>query len=429
MSLPAPLLSVGPTGRHLVDTRGEPVFLNGDTAWSLIVSATVDQVDRYLDDRRQRGFNAIIVNAIEALFAPDPPRTVDGLAPFRDAGLGSPSPEYWERVDHVVEAAADRGIQVLLAPLYLGFAYPHYPGFEGREEGWHRTVANASEQECRSYGRWVGARYRRHDNIIWVVGGDRNPGPLLGRMRAFAAGILEGDERHLMTAHVHPDSSPVEEYQDDAWLTLNQTYSYQIVHRRLLEDYARRPTRPFVLFESTYEGEHDATDLQVRRQAWWALTCGATGQFFGNYPIWLMSPGWEAALDTPGSRAMGHLARFVDAVPWWELVPDTERRLLVAGLGEGTGLDRATTAVDASGSLAVAYIPTPRTVAVDLGQLRGWTIRVRWFDPLAGSFGEPSLVTRRGILTLESPTPQDWVLVLEDAASGDHGAWPPATSA
>lgn len=423
MSVPASILSVGPTGRYLVDATGEPVFLNGDTAWSLVVSARPDQVDRYLEDRARRGFNAIIVNAIEALFSADPPRAVGGLAPFLDGGLSAPNPAYWERVDHVVDAARRLGIHILLAPLYLGYAHPQYPGFDGRDEGWHRTVAAMSEAECRAYGRWVGQRYRDRDNVIWVIGGDRNPGALLSRMRAFVAGITSQDDRHLITAHVHPDASPVEEYEDDGWLSLNQTYSYRIVHKQLLIDYARQPVRPFVLFESTYEGEHDATDLQIRRQAWWALTCGSTGQFFGNFPVWLMPPGWEGALDTPGAQAMGHLGSFVRSIAWWKLAPDRDRRLLNAGLGEGNGLDRATAAIDPAGTTAVVYVPTQRTVAVDLDALSGWTIGIRWFDPVTGAWIDRTTVTRNGIVNLQSPTDQDWVLVLEDLAGGEHGGW------
>jgi hypothetical protein len=242
-------------------------------------------------------------------------------------------------------------------------------------------------------------------------------------MRAFVEGILEADDRHLVTAHVHPEASAVEQYEGDAWLTLNQTYTYGIVHKRLLEDYARQPVRPSVLFESTYEGEHEATDLQVRRQAWWALTCGATGQFMGNFPVWLMSPGWTASLDSPGARAMSALGSFVATVPWWRMEPDVGHRLAVAGLGEGNGLDTATAMLAPDGSGAVVYVPTPRTLTVDLGALSGWTTLVRWFDPVRGTWQEPATVTRRGYVQLAVPFGNDAALFLSDPAAGAHGSW------
>jgi len=426
MPQPTSLLRAGPNGRYLVDGDGRPMFLNGDTAWSIVVSCLPEEWDAYFADRASRGFNAVIVNAVEALFTADPPRTVDGIEPFlRPGDLTTPNPAYWVRVDGVLDAAARHGIQVLLAPLYLGFVDPHYPafGFTRREEGWHEVAANADEEGCRAYGRFLGERYRDRENIIWVIGGDRNPGQLRGRMRAFVEGILQRDDQHLITAHVHPDSSPVEEYEGDGWLTLNQTYSYGIVHRKLIEDYERQPVRPFVLFETTYEGEHEASDLQIRRQAWWALTCGATGQFFGNFPVWLMAPGWQAALDSPGARAMSHIATFVEAVEWWRLQPDTRRRLLVAGLGEARGLDRATAAIAPDGTIAVVYVPTPRTITIDLDALTGWACVLRWFGPADGVWTDPAIVTRRGMLQTPTPFEHDAVLVLTDAARGDHGTW------
>jgi hypothetical protein len=419
-------LRVAPGGRHLTDQEGVPRFVNGDTAWSMVVSVLPDAWESYFSDRAAKGFTAVIVNAIERLFTADPPRTIDGVAPFTTPGdLGTPNETYFARVDALLAAASRHGIEIYLAPLYLGYVDPNYPGFgfSKRPEGWHDAVVAGGVETVRAYGRYVGRRWRDVDNLTWVIGGDRNPADVIEHMRAFVAGILEEDDRHLVTAHVHPDEAGAVQYKDDAWLTLNQTYTYQIVHRRLLEDYTRVPARPFVLFESTYEGEHDAPPVQIRRQAWWALTCGAAGQFLGNFPVWLMSPGWEAALDSPGARAMTHLRRFVDGVRWWDLVPDTERAFLVGGLGGLMDLDRATAALAADGSLAVVYMPTPRAIVVDLARLTGWVTRIRWFEADTGRWVDAGVITRRGVLQLTPPGDGDWALVLEDPAAGRHGAW------
>ncbi|MCI0401178.1 MAG: DUF4038 domain-containing protein [Gammaproteobacteria bacterium] len=52
-------------GRYLVDQTGKPFFINGDAPWSLITGLTKSEAELYLNDRHQRGFNAIIVNLIE----------------------------------------------------------------------------------------------------------------------------------------------------------------------------------------------------------------------------------------------------------------------------------------------------------------------------------------------------------------------------
>lgn len=415
--------------RYLEDQDGTPTFVNGDTAWSMVVSLLPDEWELYLADREARGVTAIIVNAIERLFTADAPRTIDGLEPFTTPeDLSTPNDEYFDRVDALIRAAAGHGIEVYLVPLYLGYPDADYPGWGPRFQGWHDVIVANGMEKVRGYGEYLGRRFGSHDNITWVMGGDRNPDDVREHVRAFAAGILSKDDRHLMTAHCFPDAAAMEEYEADAWLTLNQTYTYRIVHQKLLEDYTREPVRPFVLFESTYEREHDSTELQIRRQAWWALTRCAAGQFIGSFPMWTMAPGWDAMLDSPGARDLGHISMFVDAIRWWELVPDLDHGFLVAGLGSMSDLDRATAAIAADGSLAVIYVPSMRTLTLNMGRLSGYVISWRWFQPSTGLWVDGETMARGGFhqqfRQIETPGPGDWVLVLEDPAHGRHGKWP-----
>ena len=414
---PAYPLDVGPTGRYLVDRRGEPILVHGDTAWSIIISTDLAGAERYLEDRRRKGVNAVIVNLIERLFAPDPPRTVDGIEPFTTSGdFATPNDAYFARAEAVLRIAAERGITIFLAPCYQGYKNPAYPGFENQPEGWYaETLANGVDG-LREYGRYVGRRLGHLENIVWVVGGDRCPGAALEHMRAMQAGITETEAvPHLVTAHVHPECSAVEEYRGDAWLTLNQTYTYGIVHRKLLADYNRQPVRPFVLFESSYEGEHNASPLQIRRQAYWALLAGACGQFLGNYPIWYMAPGWEAKLDSQGALDMTRLLALFRPRRWWNLVPDQEHRFVVAGLGEANGLDRCTAATTPDGALAMAYLPDARPITVDLGVLPAPSVVARWYDPRTGEWHQAGAHAARFPVELEPPAAGDWVLVVEGA--------------
>src|SRR5689334_21323605 len=79
-------LTIADNGRFLVDQKGAPFLVVGDSAWSLIAQPGEAEIDRYLDDRAQRGFNAVIVNLIEHRFCTHPPLTHAGLAPFRKTG-------------------------------------------------------------------------------------------------------------------------------------------------------------------------------------------------------------------------------------------------------------------------------------------------------------------------------------------------------
>ena len=165
-------------------------------------------------------------------------------------------------------------------------------------------------EKCLDYGRYLGKRYKDFDNIIWVMGGDRDPGRRMEKIDLIALGIKEFDQRHLFTAHAHPEHSAVDDFGGGGWLDLNATYTYEIVHEKLLQDYNRTPAMPFFLIESSYEGEHNSSEVQIRRQAYWAVLCGGFGHVMGNNPIWHFEGPTLYPSSGPGSR------RWIFRVPW-----------------------------------------------------------------------------------------------------------------
>ena len=58
---PLPKLKVSANGRYLITEKGEPFFWLGDTGWLLFGKLTREEADKYLEDRRQKGFNVIQV--------------------------------------------------------------------------------------------------------------------------------------------------------------------------------------------------------------------------------------------------------------------------------------------------------------------------------------------------------------------------------
>ena len=169
-------LKVGPTHRYFVDQADRPFLIQGDAAWSLIAAAKKDDVTTYLDDCVAKGFNAIIVNLLEAYFAPDPPRNLYGDEPFTTPGdFGTPNEPYFAYADWVIGEAARRQILVILVPTYLGHPNPQAYGSQygyGRPEGWYAEVMANGVDGCRKFGRFIGRRYGAFDNIIWTMGGD-----------------------------------------------------------------------------------------------------------------------------------------------------------------------------------------------------------------------------------------------------------------
>jgi hypothetical protein len=426
-------LHIGPTGRYLVDQNGSPFLVHGDTAWSLISGLRAEEAGRYLENRARKGFNAIIVNLIEHKFKGPPNRYGDypfagmGAEPtaggarqgvahadYPGADFSAPSEAYFAHADWVIEKAAELGIVVFLAPIYLGYRNPVHDA----DEGWYYEALGNGAARCYAYGRYLGRRYGRYSNIVWMMSGDRNPEGAREHVNAVAWGIKEGAPEHLMTAHCAPENAAAIQFAPDGWLTLNTVYTYEIVHRKLLAEYRRQPPLPFVLIESTYEGEHNASPVQIRRQAYWALLCGATGQFLGNRPIWLYDPGWAEAMDGQGSRDMVHLRNLFISRPWHDLVPDVEHAVVTAGLGEFRGLDYLAAARTSDGSTMIAYMPTARAVTVDLARLAEALVRGWWYSPRTGTAELAGDYAGGGSLELAPPGEGDWVLVIDDAARG-----------
>ena len=380
-------LSVSADRRHLVDASGKPYLVVGDTAWSLIAQARPDEVALYLDDRKQRGFNAIIVNLLEHMFATNAPATIADVQPFLQPGdFTQPNPAYFDHAHDVIAAAAERGIAVWLCPAYLGTG--------GGPEGFYREIKAAGPAALRAYGRYVGARFKDLPNIVWMAGGDYDK-PELWTAAELIAGIREGGAMQLATAHGGSNDA-TDAFGDQPWLELDNVYRYvRDLYRPLRAGYARRPVRPFVLIETYYEGEHKTPPEQVRRQAWWAMLSGACGQFFGNSPIYhLGGPGqlemqtapgnsdWRKALNSPGSRDAARVGAFFRGQPWSELVPDVDDTLVTDGRGEDVTF--VTVAVTADNRRAIVYVPSdgiqPRTLTLDLARF-STPLRAEWFNP------------------------------------------------
>ncbi len=420
-------LKVSATGRYLVDQQNRPFLVVGDTPWSLIVQPRVQDIDRYLDDRQRRGFNSIIVNLIEHKFCTTPPKTHAGLSPFdRPGDFSTPNRAYFDFAHQVVQKANAHGIVVWLAPAYLGSS--------GGDEGFFREMKAGGKEKLRAYGKFIGQRFSELPNIVWLLGGDYTP-PKADRwtVTELAAGIQQGDSTHLMTVHTAPEQSAAVVFGKEAWLTIDTVYSYErTLFRPLLAEYSIKPARPFVLIESTYEGEHNSTPAQIRRQAYWAMLGGACGQFLGNNPLWHFDgPGlyasklsWVQAMDATGSRDMTRLGAFFRALPWYQLRP--EQNHVVVTEGYGKEIATALTARTRDGKLSVTYIPSTgtetRELTVDTTQFSG-PVAGRWFNPTTGQFTgiDGPQLPNRGRHRLRAPgdngtQANDWVLLLEVVA-------------
>ncbi len=404
-------LKISTNSRYLVDQENSPILLQGDAAWSLIARSTKEDVELYLRNRSQKGYNTILVNLIEHWFAEKPPKNIYGDEPFTTPGdFSLPNERYFEHADWVIRKAAEHNIQLLLAPMYLG-----YPG---TDEGWFKEILGASLGQCFDYGTYLGERYAGFQNILWSMGADRNPTQpgLLERIDAIALGIKHHDKRHLMTAQCEPEFSSMDQFSSGGWVDFNAVYTYGIVHRKLLAEYNRKPVKPIFLIESTYEGEHNSSQAQIRRQAYWSVLCGGFGHVFGNFPVDVSAKGWQSSMDTPGALSMQNWGKLFRSRKWYALIPDQKHELVTGGLGEFRGLDYLSAACTNDFSTLIAYMPTARTISVDHSKLSGTKVSAWWYNPGTGKASSEGEFSAKEVTEHSPPTEGDWVFLLENAS-------------
>ena len=403
--------------RHLVDAAGNPFLVQGDSAWSLIAQLNREDTQTYLDDRKARGFNTLLISLVEHRFASRAPANIYGDAPFVRAGdFSTPNEAYFEHADWVLNRARQMGFLILLTPAYLGF--------DGGAEGWYADLSGASDATLTNYGRFVGARYGSLGNIVWVHGGDYDP-PQRRVVRLIAAGVAAVDAIGLATAHGAPETAPGEFWRGEAWLSFDNVYSYNAIDAQAKAAYQRLPTRPFILIETAYENEHGTTGKSIRTAAYTALLEGAAGNVFGNNPIWHFNsptgPGsngtqWKTALGQPGSTSMTRLWSVIGALRWWTLEPATDR-VMTSGAAPG-----GVAALARDRDFALAYLPSTRTIRVDLGLLAGPSVAATWINPANGTrTGAPGSPLAAGASQSLTPPASgnpdgDWVLLLESQA-------------
>jgi hypothetical protein len=401
--------------RYLVDANGRPFLLQGDAAWSLIAQLRTEDVDKYLDDRKARGFNTILVSLLEHKFASNAPSNIYGDAPFTKPGdYSTPNEAYFAHADWVLQRAAEKGFLVLLTPSYMGYG--------GGDEGWYQEMEANGADKLRSYGRFLGQRYHGLSNIIWVQGGDYNP-PDKSLADAIAEGLAETMPGALQTAHTAPGFSASSYWGDRSWLTLDNVYTDTDTYSPSVQLY-KQTSRPFFLIESIYENEHGIATQGLRSEAYGALLGGATGQVFGNNPMWHFDgPGlfdtgmtWQEALASRGAQSMTHLQQLFADLAWWKLHPDVNGTFLTAGVDSSGG--RAAAAIASDGSLGVVYVPSQRRLTLDLGVLAGTNVTLTWYDPSSGASIPATASPASSAATYELEAPGgnadgagDWVLI------------------
>lgn len=154
-------LAISAHGRYLSRTvTKEPFFWQGDTAWEIFHRLNKTDVDLYLRDRADKGFNVIQAVIIPELNGTTHPNYY-GYLPIENSDPTKPIEEYFQNVDYVVERAAELGIITALVPTWGRYV----------NCGWRGPPIIFNDQNARDFGRYIGNRY---PGLPKLVGADSN---------------------------------------------------------------------------------------------------------------------------------------------------------------------------------------------------------------------------------------------------------------
>lgn len=432
------LMTLDSSGKFLISTKSHrAVFITGDDAWSLQVQLSDDDIRLYLDDRASRGFNAIWVGLADNTFSSHPPRDFYGNAPFNGPDFANENPAYWARVDQTLHEAAARGITVFASPAFVGYC---------RNDGYCQSYRDTSLQVISAYGEFLGKRYREFPNIVWLIGGDADPGDhdVQSKLYVLAGAIRANDALHLITTESSRGKSSIDVWSQAPWLDLDALYAKPSeIPNKAAEDYLAGK-RPVFLFEDWYEGGVGIDERGVREEGYEAVLNGCIlGRFFGNNSIWTFnyssqqSPPWKTQLNSPGSVGQELLGKLFRSREHWKLIPDKNHSVIKEGYETrsfyssskeslrslvyrvpyrvASGSPAAASTSD--GQTIIAYLPkgnaTNVTIALDQirdpsSQAKGW-----WFNPRNGGTTAIGTFKTSGLRKFTAPDTNDWVLVID----------------
>ena len=430
-----PKLRVSENQRFLVTEDGQPFFWMADTAWELFHRCDREEAEFYLNKRAEQGFNviqAVAVAEIDGLNSPNP----YGEKPLINNDPTQPNPAYFEHVAAILRQAEAKGMYVALLPTW---------GDKVFKKGWGVGPEIFTVENAAIFGQWIGNQFKDYTNLIWVIGGDRNPredSDDVEIWRAMAEGIAKaagGNEKLLMSFHPQPTGPGGSSnwFHKDSWLDFNMHQTghcaNQPTYKKISHDYNLFPVKPTLDGEPLYEdhpncfnpdelGYSSADD--IRRIMYWNVFAGAFGQSYGCHAVWQMYTldreginkplrPWQVALDLPMARQVKHLKNLMLSRPFLTRIPYQE--MVVTSQEDDESYVIATK--DTEGRFAMVYTPTGKQVTLNTMSLKTKTLKISWFDPRTGIFIDGGNVSRSPAYVYKAPQSGekglDWVLVID----------------
>lgn len=460
-------LKISKNRRYFETESGTPFVWIADTAWTIPQRMKWDDIEYYMKTRKKQGFTVLQIVAL------DPERDVEmrnpaGEKALIDNDLSKPNEQYFKYLDWIIDEAERNEMYVLLLPVWGQLVV----GEDWSNGVYEKTV---TEKNAYQYGEWIGHRYAKRNNILWCLGGDRQPihkqkDDYREVWRRLAEGLAKGvtgnalkcNEQHevweklLITYHACYEMETGEcstfSYWDDneAWISfimLQSGHGSTVKNYELIKkEYERSNIMPVWDGEPAYEdmpncwpitGEscfHD--ESIVRKRAYWSLLAGAFGYTYGHCNVWcsisekernfVSKTDWFEALSSKGSRQIKYMHAAIEDLQLYNSIPCQEV-LLLQQKREDKLDEHIQAALIENKTALCLYFPKAGEEELSIEKLNdkqnefyGW-----WYNPQNGKFYSTNYdETQNAVIykvkdkvikvkTPESEEKQDWLLILK----------------
>lgn len=318
-------------GRYIYNNN-EPFYILGDTAWLILQKLNMEEIKRYLKNRKSLGFNYI---QFVLIYSDSLNHDINEM---KHNYIDPNDRAFWTKALELVKLCNELDIIAGILPCWGAVVKDGFINIENAKQ----------------YGNFLVHFFKDYTNIIWVLGGDVRPDGFLDVYNILGNTLKESGR--LVTFHPFGRTGSYLWFNDEPWLDFNM---YQSGHRRydqlnlnawddrysLNEDafgedsykYVRKGLsyknqKPILDAEPSYEGIvqglHDPKEpyweaRHIRRYAYWSVFEGACGFIYGNNAIiqfynydgfgsYGVRESWLEGLTSPGGAELLYLKKLTD---------------------------------------------------------------------------------------------------------------------
>ncbi len=428
-------LGVGKDQRYFTHADGTPFLWLGDTWWKgLCKRLTWEGFQELAADRKAKGFSVVQIVCgpypDEEFFKPSLEN--EGGQPYLAKDLSVINPKYFEFADRRFKHLVDSKI------------VPAIVGAWGR--GDCDSMSAFGPVALKRHWRNLVARYGAYP-VVWILAGEISPSAKWGEGPwAEVARYVRSIDPYHHPITVHPNNGMGRRGAagdvaviDFDMVGGNHDASLAVSDGTLAllkTAYTKHPAMPVLCGETCYEGHMQQGFGDTQRHIFWMnILSGAAGHTYGaagiwhagvdgdhgNWGAWARQPydwtTWKEGMNYAGSTQLGLAKKLLEKYPWWRFEPHPEwaKGCYAAGI---------------PGEVRFIYLPRRNIYNWDGPEVKNLEPDVDWhayyFDPATGRKFDQGTIkatanpgdtnAKRVSFKKNVPSPQDWVLVLENTA-------------